>query len=129
MDTVNLNRLPGWELNSFGYHADDGNCFNQSGTGTSYGPKFTTGDIIGCGLNFSERNAFFTKNGAFLGIAFRDLKGVFFPTVGMRSVGEIVETNFGQKPFRFDIEGYVEVWNFRNPFFSFFLFLSLQGLP
>ena len=45
--TVNMNRLPGWEKDSYGYHGDDGNSFSSSGNGKKYGPTFTTGDIIG----------------------------------------------------------------------------------
>mgnify|MGYP001226928003 CR=1 FL=1 len=43
------------------------------------------------------------------GTAFRDVKGVFYPTVGMRTPGEVMLANFGQRPFRFDIEAYVKV--------------------
>ncbi|KAF6003831.1 Ran-binding protein 9 [Cyanidiococcus yangmingshanensis] len=32
----------------------------------------------------------------------------WYPVIGMRTVGEILEANFGQKPFLFDIEAYVE---------------------
>ena len=44
---VNMNRLPGWEKDSYGYHGDDGNSFCSSGNGKKYGPTFTTGDVIG----------------------------------------------------------------------------------
>ena len=44
---VNMNRLPGWEPHSYGYHGDDGNSFCSSGNGQPYGPTFTTGDVIG----------------------------------------------------------------------------------
>ena len=30
---VNMNRLPGWDKHSYGYHGDDGNSFCSSGTG------------------------------------------------------------------------------------------------
>lgn len=71
---VELNRLPGWEKNSYGYHGDDGRTFECSGTGRGFGPKFTTGDVIGCGIDYTmttgtvaERKAggrvFYTKNG------------------------------------------------------------------
>lgn len=40
---VNMNRLPGWDKNSYGYHGDDGHSFCSSGTGQPYGPTFTTG--------------------------------------------------------------------------------------
>ncbi|CAI2169231.1 3659_t:CDS:2 [Funneliformis geosporum] len=65
---VRLDRLPGWEPKSFGYHGDDGNKFESNGTGAPYGPIFTTGDIIGCGINFYKKKAFYTKNGKNLGM-------------------------------------------------------------
>ena len=47
---VNMNRLPGWEDKSYGYHGDDGHSFCSSGNGQPYGPTFTTGDVIGKAL-------------------------------------------------------------------------------
>lgn len=67
------NRLPGWDKQSYGYHGDDGNSFSSSGNGKSYGPTFTTDDIIGCGVNLVTNTCFYTKNGHNLGIAFQDL--------------------------------------------------------
>lgn len=80
---MKFSRLPGWEPNSWGYHGDDGCSFAAEKNGTSYGPtyggkfKFTlllvpyqhlaAGDIIGCGIDFTTRRAFFTKNGSFIG--------------------------------------------------------------
>ena len=70
---VNLNRLPGWERNSYGYHADDGCLYCSSATGQKYGPTFTTGDVVGCGLNLVTHSIFFTKNGINIGTATSDL--------------------------------------------------------
>jgi hypothetical protein len=64
---VTLNRLPGWEPESWAYHGDDGLTFNCSASGKNYGPKYSTGDVIGCGVNFRTGQAFFTKNGVNLG--------------------------------------------------------------
>ncbi|XP_032226144.2 ran-binding protein 9 [Nematostella vectensis] len=101
---VNMNRLPGWEKNSYGYHGDDGHSFCSSGTGKPYGPTFTTGDVIGCGLNLIDNTCFYTKNGVNLGIAFRDLPPNLYPTVGLQTPGEVVDANFGQLPFVYNIE-------------------------
>eukprot|EP01133_Synstelium_polycarpum_P014865 gene14865-17578_t len=72
-----LTRLPGWEKNSYGYHGDDGHLFKGAGSG---------------------------KNGIPLAEAANDLKGLtLYPCVGLRTPGESVEVNFGQKKFCFDI--------------------------
>ena len=34
-----------------------------------------------------------------------------YPTVGLQTPGEVVEANFGQSPFVFDIEDYMRVCN------------------
>jgi len=102
---VNMNRLPGWDKHSYGYHGDDGNTFCSSGQGQTYGPTFTTGDVIGCGLNLTDGSCFYTKNGHHLGVAFHDLPSNLYPTVGLQTPGEIIDANFGQEPFLFDVEG------------------------
>ncbi|KAL1229919.1 Ran-binding protein [Trichinella pseudospiralis] len=101
--SVCLNRLPGWDKFSYGYHGDDGNSFCSSGSGSPYGPTFTTGDIIGCGVHILKRTCFYTKNGRHLGVAFTDLPSELFPTIGLQTPGEVVEVNFGQQPFEYDI--------------------------
>ncbi|KAI9682153.1 MAG: hypothetical protein M1817_000207 [Caeruleum heppii] len=102
---VDLHRLPGWEHDSWAYHGDDGRSFCGQSTGRDYGPKFSTSDVIGCGINFRTGNAFFTKNGLCLGTAFRDIKGRYYPAVGLKKPGEHIRVNFGQTPFVFDIDG------------------------
>lgn len=118
----------GWDKASYGYHGDDGNSFCSSGNGKPYGPTFTTNDIIGCGVNLVTNTCFYTKNGTNLGTAFEDLpvrsaiteiferlkitfcfsfsilQSKLYPTVGLQTPGEVVDANFGQTPFMFDIE-------------------------
>ncbi|RIA81769.1 concanavalin A-like lectin/glucanase domain-containing protein [Glomus cerebriforme] len=100
-----LNRLPGWDWNSYGYHGDDGKRF-QRGNGIRYGPFFNRGDIVGCGINFLNQTAFYTKNGVHLGTAFNNIIGEFHPMIGMRSLNERILINFGNNPFLFDINNY-----------------------
>ncbi|KAK9360531.1 concanavalin A-like lectin/glucanase domain-containing protein [Lipomyces starkeyi] len=104
---VQLNKMPGWVSDSWGYHGDDGNTFACQNSGKQYGPTFSTNDVIGCGINFRNRTAFYTKNGIALETAFKDLKGTLYPAVGMRTIGEHVRANFGQREFVFDIESYM----------------------
>ncbi len=132
----------GWDPYSWGYHGDDGLSYSCKSTGVKYGPSYgVTNDIIGCGVNFSDGTAFYTKNGihlgmismphsarfpiirfsvricqsswlTYVGIAFRGLNeksGKLFPTVGVRKKDEHLRVNFGQKPFTYDIDGYVSV--------------------
>ena len=106
--TLQLCRQPGWEPNSYGYHGADGRKYTDSERGESYGPAFTTGDVVGCGvLCLSRRQVFFTKNGRHLGDAFVGVGGVLYPTVGLHSPNESVSINFGGSPFKFDCEGLV----------------------
>lgn len=66
---ASLERLPGWEQESWAYHGDDGKTFSgeSPGQGRAYGQTFGVHDTIGCGVNFSTGSAFFTKNGDLLG--------------------------------------------------------------
>lgn len=65
---VALNRLPGWEPDSWAYHGDDGKTYCASVTSNEqWGPKYACNDVVGCGINFQTGSVFFTKNGSYLG--------------------------------------------------------------
>ncbi|GLC55921.1 hypothetical protein PLESTB_001044600 [Pleodorina starrii] len=100
-----LTRQPGWEIGSYGYHGDDGKKFIGSGHGEDYGPTFSTGDTVGAGIHMGRQELFFTKNGTKLKMAHRPVRSGLYPTIGLHSKGEMVQVNFGQKPFVFDLEG------------------------
>ena len=59
-----------------------------------------------------DKKCFFTKNGEFLGIAFKNVPQKLYPTVGFKSgYGSTVEANFpaanvGNRPFMFDLDDY-----------------------
>ena len=103
---VKLERLPGWDARSYGYHGDDGHAFRGSGTGRPYGPTYGAGDVVGVLFNLAERTVSFTKNGIDLGVAF-DRIGLderLHPSVGLRTPGEEVRAFFPPAgPFRGDV--------------------------
>ncbi|EKM83665.1 hypothetical protein AGABI1DRAFT_31694 [Agaricus bisporus var. burnettii JB137-S8] len=104
-------RLPGWEASSWGYHGDDGNAYEAGRPGgVTYAPTFGSGDIIGCGIDFTNHKVFYTKNQTFLGFVFDDVgkEGNIYPVVGLRHSGDCVRVNFGHDAFAFDIENHVQ---------------------
>uniref|UniRef100_A0AC34RFM2 B30.2/SPRY domain-containing protein n=1 Tax=Panagrolaimus sp. JU765 TaxID=591449 RepID=A0AC34RFM2_9BILA len=103
--SVPLNRLPGWDTHSYGYHGDDGLFFACCGKGSSYGPTFGSGDTVGCGINFATRKMFFTKNGVHLGYTDLEipLDLEYYPVIGMQAQHEVATANFGQAPYVFDL--------------------------
>ncbi|KAF4983314.1 hypothetical protein FZEAL_1252 [Fusarium zealandicum] len=106
--TSTLSRPVGWEPETWGYHGDDGRCFTGQNIGRHYGPLYNMGDVIGCGINFRDSTAFFTKNGVKIGVAFHDvIKGKLYPTVSLKKPGEYIRTNFGQTPFVYNIDDLV----------------------
>ena len=105
------NKLPGSDDSSWGYHAIDGKKFTGN-TQKVYGPGYSTGDCIGCMLNYSDDSISFTRNGVLLGVAFKNVirdkpnDNGLYACVGLRSPGETIKTNFGKEPFKFDIAQY-----------------------
>ena len=91
-------RMPGWNRNSCGYHADDGKLYHENGMGRAFGPTCTNGDRMGCGVDFDTDcgpdhvNIFFTKNGRQVGEPVRMKKPIYglYPLIGLHSRGERV---------------------------------------
>lgn len=93
-----LDRMPGWNSNGIGYHADDGRLFHQDGFGKAFGPTSTVGDRMGCGVDFDTDvgygyvNIFFTRNGQQIGdpVKMKRPSHGLYPIVGLHSEGEKV---------------------------------------
>jgi len=121
-----IGRQPGWDLHSYGYHGDDGAKFCSTGRGTPYGPVFSAGDTVGCGIDFFAGYIFFTCNGQFLGPAFRTVVDLpLYPVIGCGSTCPLV-ANFGARPFVFDVRAFERaVWKSRP--WDIHDILQLQG--
>ncbi|KAL3058432.1 hypothetical protein OYC64_010575 [Pagothenia borchgrevinki] len=91
----NLDHQPGWLPHSVAFHADDGKLYNGNTVGQQFGPKCCRGDRIGCGVSLDsddgQLTVFFTKNGKEVGsVEIPGSPDVFYPAVGMHSLGEEV---------------------------------------
>lgn len=60
------------------------------------------------------------------GIAFREVKGKLYPSVGLKKTGEHVRVNFGQTPFLFDIDSVMKACSVKPPIT--FVFLSSPSI-
>ncbi|CAO3575052.1 unnamed protein product [Mortierella alpina] len=99
----------GWDLNSWGYHSDDGFLYFGNGKqNIKYSFEYNEGDTVGCGVNFVDRAVFFTLNGDMLGVAFRFLKDSIplYPAIGLSQAGTEINANFGDQTFLFNIVDY-----------------------
>ncbi|KAK9270709.1 hypothetical protein L1049_026292 [Liquidambar formosana] len=101
-----MRRQPGWEANSYGYHGDDGLLYRGHGKGETFGPTYTSGDIVGGGINYASQEFFFTKNGTVVGTLNKEVKGPLYPTIAVHSQNEEVSVNFGKQPFKFDVKAF-----------------------
>jgi len=106
-------RMPGWDHLSWGYHGDDGGLFHGCGDMLQrFGASFGQGDVVGCGVDYSNNGIFFTLNGKFLGYGWVNLQELsrleLYPTVGI-DTNCPVHTNFGTtEPFEFDLEAFAK---------------------
>ncbi|XP_056116539.1 E3 ubiquitin-protein ligase RNF123 [Rhinichthys klamathensis goyatoka] len=92
-------------------YAYDGNRVRKwNVTTTNYGKSWAAGDIVSCLIDLDEGTITFCLNGQSLGVAFSNIKtgpGVaYFPAISL-SFKESVAFNFGSRPLRYPVEGYL----------------------
>ena len=100
---------PGWTRNSWGYHGDDGMIYHRTGQGSSWGPAFGAGDVVGCGVDCFLQCVWFTKNGKFMGVSHDQYDDIsrglrLFPVIGLDSWDEVELNTLG--PFQFSLGQY-----------------------
>ena len=85
-------------------YKQDGNKF-VSGSSSSYGATYTTGDVIGVALNVDDDEVTFYKNGASQGAISISSGNTWHFNVGDQSNGTAGtwRCNFGQFPWRYDL--------------------------
>lgn len=102
---------PGWTEESCGYHSDDGRLFFGSGTDSMpFGPSYSDGDTIGCGVHIPSMSLFFTKNGSLIGTAYAIIKSQWnsyrelYPSIGLDSKEFTIHAQFGaDEAFVYDV--------------------------
>ncbi|XP_072248001.1 heterogeneous nuclear ribonucleoprotein U-like protein 1 isoform X3 [Leuresthes tenuis] len=118
----------GWSLNHCSTQlGEEPFSFGYGGTGkkssdckfADYGEKFGENDVIGCYIDFESEDEVqmgFSKNGVYMGVAFRTTKEelagrALFPHVLVKNCA--VEFNFGQRqePYFPPMEGYTYIHN------------------
>ncbi|XP_049442135.1 E3 ubiquitin-protein ligase RNF123 [Epinephelus fuscoguttatus] len=96
-------------------YAYDGNRVRKwNVTTTNYGKSWAAGDIVSCLIDLDEGTITFYLNGQSLGTAFTNIKmgpGVaYFPAISL-SFKESVAFNFGSRPLRYPVDGYLPLQN------------------
>lgn len=94
----------GWTSSTYGWHADIGCIFHNSGQGTAFSERWKQGDVVGCGIDWQREQIFWTLNGQYMGTSPGkvDVLEVWYPSVSMQSHGERIRANFGEEPFLFN---------------------------
>jgi hypothetical protein len=98
--TGGANGLGGW------YYRSNGNKYDQSGNGFSYGATWTTNDVIGVAVDMDAATLTFYKNGVSQGVAWTSITSnvsgnLLYPYVRVNVAGDTYVGNFGQRAFAY----------------------------
>ncbi|KAI4345187.1 hypothetical protein L6164_012334 [Bauhinia variegata] len=94
----------------------------------TYGQSWVVGDVIGCCIDLDRDEILFFRNGNSLGVAFHGIRKMgpgfgYYPAISL-SQGERCELNFGGRPFKYPIQGYLPLQ--RPPYKSNYVTRLLQ---
>ncbi|KAK4382985.1 E3 ubiquitin-protein ligase RKP [Sesamum angolense] len=78
-----------------------------------YGQSWVVGDVIGCCIDLDSDEILFYRNGISLGVAFGGVRKMvpglgYYPAISL-SQGERCELNFGGRPFKYPIKGFLPI--------------------
>ena len=92
-----LTAMPGWNIGSIGYHADDGRLYHSAPYGRRFGVDCHLKDTMGCGVDYSSQEhghvtVWFTRNGELAGPPEKFLlpKDGLYPLIGLSTLNESV---------------------------------------
>ncbi|KAG1334510.1 E3 ubiquitin-protein ligase RKP [Cocos nucifera] len=79
----------------------------------SYGQSWVVGDVIGCCIDLDADMISFYRNGESLGVAFDGVRKMepglgYYPAISL-SEGECCDLNFGARPFKYPIDGFLPI--------------------
>lgn len=77
----------------------------------TYGQTWVVGDVIGCCIDLDHDEISFYRNGVHLGVAFDGIRKTepgkgYYPAISL-SQGERCDLNFGSRPFKYPIGGFL----------------------
>ncbi|OVA13673.1 B30.2/SPRY domain [Macleaya cordata] len=77
----------------------------------TYGQSWVVGDVIGCCIDLDHDEISFYRNGVSLGVAFDGIRKMgpglgYYPAISL-SQGERCDLNFGARPFKYSIKGFL----------------------
>ena len=98
--TGGANGSGGW------YYRSNGNKYDQSGNGFSYGATWTTNDVISVAVDMDAATPTFYKNGVSQGVAWTSITSnvsntLLYPYVRVNVAGDTYVANFGQRAFTY----------------------------
>ena len=95
--SYDLSRMPGWDIGSIGYHADDGSIIHSPPSGRRLGAGCHVIDVMGCGVDYSSQEhghvtVWFTRNGKLAGPPDKIPlpKDGLYPLIGLSTLNESV---------------------------------------
>lgn len=94
---------------SYAYDGRRVNKWNKDAE--TYGQSWVVGDVIGCCIDLECDEISFYRNGVSLGVAFHGIRKMgpglgYYPAISL-SQGERCGLNFGGRPFKYPVEGFL----------------------